>query len=192
MTCMIRESKTAPVLFKCAVGTRWRECSGSFKLACEKVTRTIERMKVLAASAPKGRPGSRWIMMMMGRRPAGTPSQSRAAGQVLPRCPLYQRGADAVRCGEVRSGQVGRVTRPKSETMRVTRQLASGRPRGIVGVESSYARVDRCGTAQCASQITNLVCHETSDSESVPKSGQVQLRGACACKVPLPPKPSDP
>ena len=45
-----------------------------------------------------------------------------------------------------RSGQVRYITRPESEAMRVTRQLGLELPPSIDGLESSYARIDRCDT----------------------------------------------
>jgi hypothetical protein len=103
MTCMIRESKTAPVLFKCTFGTRWRECSGSFKLACEEVTRTIERMKLPAAHCTKldhdddGAPA---------RRDSVAPPPRGRSGAAAPPFVPTRGGRSPLRRGQVRSGQV--------------------------------------------------------------------------------------
>jgi hypothetical protein len=75
--------------------------------------------------------------------------------------------------GQVRSGIFN--TRPNSRTMRVTRQLPRATSRVSTGL--NLATLEKIGVAQHSLPNYEL-CHETSDSESesVPKNGQVQLR----------------
>jgi hypothetical protein len=60
-------------------------------------------------------------------------------------------------------------------------------PRHSEATLSGFKRFDLSTSMLAGSAQHSLpnyeLWHETSDSESVPKSGQVQLRGACACSL---------
>ena len=68
-----------------------------------------------------------------------------------------------------------------------TRSEVGADPRHSETTLSGFKRFDLSTSMLAGSAQHSLpnyeLCHETSDSESVPKSGQVQLRGACACSL---------
>ncbi len=120
-------------------------------------------------------------------RPAGTGPDSRV-NLALARPGRNRPPADSKFCEAPRSGQPEVTVRsgilPGQNLRPWESQGSLGYLRGIDGFESSYARVDRCGTLSTAFQITNY--HDAMKPvirKSVPKSGQVQLRGACACSL---------
>ncbi len=87
---------------------------------------------------------------------------------------------------QVRSGQVYLILlKPKSETMRVVNKAAArGYLRGIDGFkfESSYARIDRCGTVLTAFQITNCAMKPVI-RKACPRAGRCNFGAAAHARA---------
>jgi hypothetical protein len=111
----------------------------------------------------------------------GPPAGRRGSGKLQVTDRWKQRGSLRLtrRSGQVRSGQVRYITRTKSETMRVTRQLGLPpryRP-SATGLNLATPSLELIDVIQHSLPNDELCqCNDTSDSESVPKNGQVQLR----------------